>query len=433
MNTADIKRVIQDQKEEKEKLFTEQKIIEREAGTDKAKKALSHPNIYAILGLRRCGKSVYSQTILQKEKHAYLNFDDETLYGLKTKDLDTVLKAFYELYGTDLQYIILDEIQNIEGWELYANRLRRTKKVIITGSNSKLLTGELATHLTGRHMDFTLYPFSYREYLEYSGTQPEELQKNQYSTTTAAKAEKTLEDYISRGGLPEAHRFGAEMTKTVFSDIVTKDVIRRHHIKNPATIETLAKHLTSNHASEITYSRLKNILDIKKTSTIKNYVTYLQESQLIFTLQRFSYKLKQQTNAPKKVYCIDTGIINAVSFKATESPGRLIENIVAVELQRRKSYWHQKHEIYYWKDHQQKEVDFVIKEGTSIKELIQVCYDISDPDTKTREERALIKAGEDLRCDSLLVLTWDYDSTEEHKGKKIRYAPLWKWLLEEKT
>ena len=422
MNTSEIKRVIQDQEREKKKLFATERIIERESGSERALNALKFPNIFTVLGVRRCGKSVFSLLLLKGKKYGYINFDDEALYGIKTKDLNTVLKSFYELYGTDLEYIILDEIQNVEGWELFASKLRRTKKVIITGSNSKLLSGELATHLTGRHIDFTLFPFSFREFLIYRDISPEELKKYEYSTDASATAERMLEDYIRDGGFPEVYKFGEEILKSIFRDIVVKDVVRKHRIRNISVIESLARYLVSNSSNEITYNKLKNIFDIGKINTIKNYVSYFQEAYLVFILERFSFKLKQQIIAPKKIYCIDTGIINVISFKSTKDFGNLMENLVAIELKRRNK------EVYYWKDYQGKEVDFVVKEGLRVKELIQVCYDL-DLNTKQRELKALVKASEELNCNSLLVITWDYEAKEEFRGKRIEFRPLWKWLL----
>jgi len=390
---------------------------------------LKYPNIFSILGVRRCGKSVFSWLLLEDGEFGYVNFDDESLYGLKAKDLRQVLKAFYELYGSDVKYVILDEPQNVEGWELFANRLRRTKKVIITGSNSKLLAGELATHLTGRHIDATLFPFSFREFLEYNNLSPEHFQKYEYSTETHAKAEKMLEKYIMVGGFPEAYKFGKDILKSTYRDIINKDVIKRHEIRNIHVVEDLSRYLISNFSGEMSFNKLKNVFGIKKVETIKNYVSYLSQTFLFFVLERFSFKLKQQMIAPKKVYCIDTGLINAISFRASKDLGKLMENLVVIELLRRKSYWHDAWEIYYWKDHQQREVDFVIKEEQKVKQLIQVCYNIEDFNTKERELKALDKASKELKCNNLLVITWDYEAEEEFKEKMIRFVPLWKWLL----
>jgi len=427
MNTTEIKRIIQDQEIERIKLLEREKIIERDLNKENILNALSVPNILAIVGIRRCGKSVLSWNLLEGVNFGYMNFDDESLYGISAKDLNTVLKAFYELYG-DINFIILDEIQNVVGWELFANRLRRTKKVIITGSNSNLLSGDLSTHLTGRHSDFELFPFSFKEFLNYNNFKLEYAKKYEYSTEVAAKLENSLEQYISLGGLPEAYSL-PNMAKTIFSDIIQKDVIRRYRIRDISVIENLASYLISNFSTEITFNKLKNIFSIGKIETLKNYVKYLQDAYLIIILERFSFKLKQQIIAPKKVYCIDTGIVSSIAFRFTEDRGKFIENIVVVELLRRKSYFQSDIEVYYYKDHQQREVDFVVKVGHVVKLLIQVCCDIDDHSTKEREITSLIKASSELRCKNLLVITWDYEGEEEFEGKFIRFIPLWKWLL----
>lgn len=429
MNISEIKRIIQEQEKEKNKILIEENIISREIPN--LKKFLKFPNILTILGIRRCGKSLLSWLLIGKNKHGYINFDDESIYGMKANDLNTVLKAFYELYG-EVDYIILDEIQNIDGWELFANRLRRTKKVIITGSNSQLLAGELATHLTGRHIDFTLYPFSFREFCIYKKIDLKAIKKSEYTTETAAIMEKAVNEYIRVGGLPEAYKYGKEILKSIFRDIITKDIIKRYKIKNIAVIENLGKYLISNSANELSFNKLKNIFSIKKVGTIKNYVSYFEKAYLVFVLERFSFKLKQQIIAPKKIYCMDTGIINSIMFRLSENFGKLFENVVCTELLRRKYYGQEDIEIFYWKDHQQEEVDFLVKKETKVKQLIQVCYDIEDISTREREIKALIKASKELKCNNLVVITEDKEYEEKIKNKNIKFIPLWKWLLEDR-
>ena len=156
---------------------------------------------------------------------------------------------------------------------------------------------------------------------------------------------------------------------------------------------------------------------------------YLSSSYLTCVFERFSFKIKNQTIAPKKVYCVDTGIINSVAFKFSENLGKLMENLVAIELLRRKSYWHPDLEVYYWKDHQQREVDFVLKEGLKIKQLIQVTYSSGKDEIERREIKSLLKASEELRCKDMLLITWDYEGKEKIKGEEIKFMPLWKWLL----
>lgn len=419
MNLEELKRIIIDQKEEIEDTFKKKGIIEREIPKEELIRSLEHPNILAVLGVRRCGKSILSHLLLRGRKYGYINFDDERLFGIEAKDLNNVLQAFYELHGTDLEYLILDEIQNVAGWELFANRLRRTKKVILTGSNAKLLSGELATHLTGRYVDFTLYPFSFKEFLELKGIKPDI-----YSTKSMAELKNALREYIKTGGFPEAHIFGRGIVTRIYEDIIHKDIILRYGIKNKKTFSDIARYLVSNFSGEFTFGKLKDITTIKSVHTAKNYAGYLESSYLILIVKRFTFKLKEQMLAPRKVYCIDTGIINSIAFKFSEDIGKVMENLVAVELHRRKSYYGEA-EVYYWKDYQQREVDFVLKEGETIKELMQVSYASSESDIKEREITALQKASQELKCENLSVITWDY----EGEIGKIKCLPLWKWLL----
>ncbi|MEK7672018.1 MAG: ATP-binding protein, partial [Bacteroidota bacterium] len=410
MLTADlIKRIIVSQKEEYEETFGSQKIIPREIDSKKAKAYLSHPNALAILGARRCGKSTFAISLLSDTSFGYVNFDDERLIGLKPEDLDKVMEAFHDLYG-DPQYLVFDEIQNVRGWELFINRLRRTKRVIITGSNSRMLSGELATHLTGRHIAVTLFPFSFREFLLYKSVR---LEKDAvYSTRKVSEIKRLLQEYIEKGGFPECHRFGREMAKRIYGDITEKDIIGRHEIRYKRTFREILSYLANNVSAEMTFRKLANTFGIKDQHTVKNYLDYAFESYLFFTLERFSFKLKQRFISPKKMYLIDTGILNAVSLSSSKDRGKVIENLVAVELSRKRHYLTDELEIYYWKDHQQREVDFVVKNGKKVAQLLQVCYDPSDTATREREVRSLVRASDELRCGNLTVITWDHEGKE---------------------
>ena len=427
MNIEELKKIITDQKEEINETFLREKIINRDLSNEQLLNYLKHPNILTILGARRSGKSIYSTLLLKGKKYGYINFDDERIIDIQPDDCNLILQAFYELYGSDLEFIILDEIQNVRKWELFTNRLRRTKKVILTGSNSKLLSGELATHLTGRHIDFTLYPFSFKEFLSYQNKIP--TTEEMYSTKKISEIKRGLDDYIKSGGFPEVYKFGKTIIVKTYEDILQKDILLRYKIKNKTTFKELSKYLISNFSNEITYTKLKNITSVKNVHTIKNYIDYLSTSYLIFMIERFSFKLKKQMIAPKKIYCIDTGIINSISFKFSKDNSKLIENVVAVELFRKKSYLDQSLEIYYWKDHQHREVDFVIKKDLKIIQLIQVTYVSGHDEIDQREYTSLIKASNELECDDLLIITWDYEAEEKINGKIIKFIPLWKWLL----
>lgn len=419
MSIEELKKVIVSQREEIEEIIGKEKLIQRECETGEMGGFLKYPNILAILGIRRCGKSVFSLQIFKNKKFGYVNFDDERLSGITAGDLDKVLQSFYELYGADLEYLILDEPQNVAGWELFANRLRRTKKVVLTGSNAKILSGELATHLTGRHIDFTLYPFSFAEFLDWKGLKPDA-----YLTKSIAETKNALNEYVKLGGFPEAYLLGREAVSRLYEDIVYKDIISRHGIRNKKSFLELARYLISNFSNEFSFRKLQGVTSIKNVHTVKNYTGYMESAYLIFVIERFSFKLKGQMMAPKKVYCIDTGMINAVAFRFSQDAGRLMENLVAVELKRRESYFGSEG-VYYWKDHQQREVDFVLTRGGLVQKLVQVSYASGENEIKERELRALFKASEVLRCNDMEIITWDY----EGKIEGVKCVPLWKWLL----
>ncbi|MFH0973984.1 MAG: ATP-binding protein, partial [Candidatus Micrarchaeota archaeon] len=441
-NNMDFKTVIREQKEELEEIERTEKIIPRDALRE-AKKFLGHPNILAVLGVRRCGKSVFSYLLAKEisgEKNfGYINFDDERLAEVKTSDLNDILQAFYELYG-DVDCVVLDEAQNVEKWELFANRLRRTKRVIITGSNSELLSGELATRLTGRHVDVTLYPFSFKEFVKFknkseeSSVTPTVKQPNEtavYTTKEKAGVLRFLNEYLTLGGFPETSKFGKTTPAKIYNDVLTKDVLLKHGIRKKEAIKNLARYLVTNSAGEITYTKLAKIFGVKNVSTLSNWVSFLEDAFLIIKLERFAFKLKQQFVAPKKVYCVDNGMVNAVGFTFSENAGKLMENAVAVELQRRKAGDSEfATGVYYWKDHQQNEVDFVVKKGARVTQLVQVTRASDASEVNEREVKALLKASRQLRCGDLLVITWDYEGAEKIKGKRIAFTPLWKWLLE---
>src|SRR3989344_1439518 len=419
----DLKGVIKEQRLELENIQKTEHIILRER-LPEAEVYLRHPNILVVTGVRRCGKSIFSFLLEKGHKFAYINFDVERLFGLRASDLDSVLQAFYELYG-ELDYIVLDEIQNITGWELFANRLRRSKRVILTGSNSNLLSCELATHITGRHVDVKLFPFSFKEYLAFRGF----VLSKAYTSQEKAVIANHLQDYIVNGGMPEVYKFGKSILLRTYDDVLTKDIVVRHKIKKSDDLKRMAKYLTSNVAREFTYSSLAKILDVKHVSTVSKWFSYLEECFLFFRLERFDFKLKMQFIAPKKVYCIDSGIVDLIGFKFSENKGGVLENVVAVELQRKKER-DPELEVYYWKDYSQKEVDFVLKKRQKIIELIQVSAISSQDQLRERETDALIAASENLKCDDLTIVTIDLESKVSVKSKVIRLIPMWKWLLE---
>ncbi len=422
MNISEIKRIIANQREEQAEIMARGDLIERDIPD--LRRYLAKPNILAILGVRRCGKSVLSNQLLSGTDPAYVNFDDERLIDLRPEHLEMLMEAIYEVYGGKIDHLLLDEIQNVPRWELFVNRLRRTKRVVITGSNANLLGSELATHLTGRYMDHVLLPFSFKEYLNLI----DEDLKNTNTARGAAKAKSLIAQYIDAGGFPEATTISKNVLIKIYQDIILKDAVVRYGIRHRKTFSEIAKYLVSNHSSEFTYTKLKNVTGIKNVHTVKNYVDYLCSVYLIFVLEKFSPKLKVQMLSPKKVYCIDTGLAGMVGFSISENRGPLMENLVAVELLRRRLNSGASSELYYWQD-QDSEVDFVLRTGQKVTELIQCTYEISDPSTLAREVKGLINASGELSCRNLKIISWDHEGTESKNGKKITIVPLYKWLL----
>jgi len=257
MELAEIKTSIADQQEEIREKFAKEKVIERTPSIDSY---LRHAGAVAIFGVRRCGKSFFSMLSARKtnSSYGYVNFDDPVLGELKSTELKKVMEAVYQLNG-QVGVIILDEIQNIKKWETFVTRLRETKKVILTGSNSEMLSGELSTRMTGRHMDFMLFPFSFREYISYKG-----FSNLGYTTKDAARAKALLDSYIREGGFPEVQKYGPKIVRQIYDDIINKDIIRRYSIRFAPAFRELMMLLIANFSSETSYNKMKNILGLKR-------------------------------------------------------------------------------------------------------------------------------------------------------------------------
>jgi len=400
--------------------FLRGKYVPRE-GLQKARDGVRNSLIKVIVGPRRAGKSVFCIQMLEQADFAYLNFDDERLVGIS--DYDELLKAVRQVYG-ETKVLLFDEIQNLKNWELFVNRLhRRGFNIIITGSNAYLLSRELSTHLTGRYIQFQVFPFSFIEFLrakDFVTDQTLELKEKQGILLNY------LDLYLENGGYPEVVVKGLDAKNyltTLFESILFKDIVKRYGVRYAKKLYDLAHYLITNHSSEFSYTKLKAILDFRSVHTVENYVDYLREAFLAFQVDRFSYKLKEQLKSPKKAYAYDTGVINAIKFKTARDFGRVIENLVAVELMRRGD------DFYYYRSNNGKEVDFVVKQGAKVGQLIQVCYDSDDPSTRKREVSALVRAGKDLKCDNLVILTWDYGFDEIYGDVRVTFLPLWRWLI----
>ncbi len=395
-----------------------QKYAKREALLGSMEDGLAR----VVMGPRRAGKSFFAlHALSQLGKFGYANFDDERL--AKAKDYDEILGAVSSVYGNQ-KLLLLDEIQNLPRWELFVNRLQRQGyRMVITGSNSNLLSKELATHLTGRHLQIALLPFSFGETLEFAGGE-----------LTRAELSGKLDEYLEKGGYPEIYSRGADPSQhlsTLFDAAIFKDIVSRYKIRNPAVLNELALYLLSNTACEFSSNSLARETRIKSPRTAELYLAYLEEAFLFFSIGRFSYKVGEQVRSHRKAYCVDNGFISAKGFSPSPNRGKLLENAVAIELKKAELSGGCK--LFYWKSPQQEEVDFVVRRGLRVEELIQACYDPSGR-AKEREIRALLRAGKELSCKNLAVITHEYESEEKASwfGAEgtIRYVPLLKWLLE---
>ena len=380
-----------------------------------------------VIGVRRSGKSTICHKVLLEHglRYGYVNLDDDRLADMKTEDLNTVLSCVYQLYGTDIPYLVLDEIQNVDGWYLFVNRLLRTDlHIFVTGSNAKLLSGELATHLTGRYNEIHLYPFSFSEYCNYH-------QIDIQGITTKAEAERkrAFMDYIHDGGFPEMQglRNKRAYVQSLIEAILLKDIQKRFRIRDIDALRKLAHHLINNACQEVNYDDLTKELGMSD-KTIKKYVDYLTQAFLIQLLTRHSFKSKERIRNPK-AYIVDTGMQgNRDNVLAPENLGWRLENVVYIELLRRCAY--DFYDVYYYKpDARAKEIDFVVCDKNKAIELIQVAYEIESPRAYDRETSSLVKASGALSCNNLTLIAFSTTRDVEIDGKTIHIISALEWLL----
>ncbi len=421
MNKETLKNIVVDQKELSELKFMTEKMITR-TGLKAAAAHLRHPNILLITGMRRAGKSVFSRLLAQDKNSAFITFDDERLAGFKNADFAPLLECFQELYD-DPEYIVLDEAQNIPGWELFAGRLRENFRVIVTGSNAAMLSSELATRLTGRFSTVTIFPQSFREYLEFSGV---DVSNPPYSTRRKAAIYGNFTRYLSEGGLFEYRKFGPEFIRTLFNSIITRDIAVRYGVRHTAALEEFSLLAVNYFGTRLSLSKISRSINIQSPNTCREYLKYLENTYLLFTVNNFSYKVKEQLSTFKKVYVTDNGIIRALSLDFTKNLGKLLENTVAIELKRR-SYLNGS-SMYYWNDGTS-ECDFVLRKGKRITCASQVCYDLN-VNSANREISGLVNACAEFRLKKGLILTMDTEKEIRERGVKISVLPVWKWLLD---
>jgi len=420
--------------EYKQRFLTARTDLIRREVQDNIEPFIEFKEVVIITGPRRGGKSSLMKLIcdelIKKYKVPpsnilYLNFEDERFIEFNTGDFAQIYELFLQINKpTGRLYFFLDEIQNVNGWERWVNRLYENEniKIFITGSNASLLSSEISTALTGRNRTITNFPFSFGEFLVFKKYR---LQNNDfYQTKKRAEIKSFFQEYLKLGGYPEIIKINdPTLLEQYFKDIIYRDILPRYSIKKIKEIRELCLFLASNLGSIHSYSRLQNLIGVKSINTVKTYLEILEEAFLFFRIKLFDYSVKRQIYNPSKIYIIDTALGNSISFKFSENIGHIYENLVFLELKRRNK------EIYYWKSKKGKEVDFIIKKGLNIKEAIQVSYNLNHEKTLDREIESLLIAKDEFKIEHLTIITEDEETEKEIGNVKTRIIPLWKWLL----
>lgn len=406
-----MRNIIYNQRKERDMLLSHP-YLSRHTHYD-VKELLSSKQIKLITGPRRTGKSTEALLILKGTNFAYLNFDDAQL--LNAWDEDLVMEMLQQIYP-NYEYLLLDEVQNLDEWDLWVSKLyRQGINMVITGSNAKMLSSEMATLLTGRYIQIEMLPFSLEEYFAWNH------QPFHHTKTAAPQIVSALmSDYLHNGGYPEtiqSRTLTQSYLSTLFDSIIWKDVAKRHRVRNINDLSNLAVYLLSNFCNAFSANELTEELGFASVATTKKFMGYLQEPYLFFYLSRYNNKLKIMKKAPQKVYIVDNGFVSAKAFNLSENLGRLLENQVFIELLRR-GYDTEK-SLFYYRSRNDKETDFVTRQGPHVESLIQVCYDLSSERTLKREIDSMIECAGELKCDKLLLITMNDNKIIEKNGYRI--------------
>ncbi|MHA1660247.1 MAG: ATP-binding protein [Promethearchaeota archaeon] len=394
-----------------------------------------------ITGVRRAGKTfLMFQTIkkllekVEKNQIMYINFEDERLLPLDYKDLNNLMDVYYQLFPQNINkkvYFFFDELQNIENWEIFIRRISDTKNVqiFISGSSSKLLSKEISTTLRGRTITYQLYPFSFREFLKIKNV------KYTGSSSSKITIKNLLRKYLSIGGYPEIIDQNDLIRRKIiqeYLDVLTyRDLMERYKIRNIKVLKLFIKTNLQNYSKYFSVNKFYNFFVGQGISVSRNtlyeFAGYIEDAYFSFFLPKYEISLKKQEISPKKVYSVDLGFVDLVQSEIYKNYGRRAENTVFLELKRIMEN-NPKLSIFYYND-KNSEVDFVLKEGLKVKQLIQVCWNISDLETKKREIKGLLKAMDEFKLKKGLIITEDFEGEEKIGNQKIIYKPLWKWVL----
>ena len=416
----------------KEKFLSKSDLTGRDIIAKEKKKLLAKEVVF-ITGIRRSGKSSllyliyqYLSTVhsIQENNILFINFEDERFINFTADDFDALYRLFLEIENpTGKKYLFFDEIQNISGWERWVNRLYEFEdvKIFITGSNASLINSDISTSLTGRNRQIQNFTFSFPEYARLKKSEINT--KALYSENKKITINRLLNTYLKIGGFPEALKISdIDIVDQYFKDIIYRDIIAKYNIRNVKEIKELALYLISNTGNVNSYENLKKVIGATNVSTIKNYISAFQDVFLIYALPMFAYSVKKQIYNPNKYYAGDIGFYHAVGFSFSADHGRLLENMVLLDLLRHSN------DIFYWKSKKGFEVDFVINKKGQIVTAIQVCYDLS-VENRDREIRALTAAAGELHVSKLLIITYDQDEVIKTENNTIKVVSYLHWLV----
>ncbi len=416
--------------------------IPREKYLKKLLEFIETEKIISIIGVRRSGKSTLIKQMvkiliekdLPRTDTLIINFEEPQFENTDLNLLIRIYQAYLEIIKPQNKpYIFLDEIQNVKNWERFARGMQEKKEahLVISGSSSKLLSEELAPVLTGRQLYFEVLPLLFEEFLNFKNMK---FKDKKSLILSGLKIKRNFREYLQWGGFPEIilnlnEEFKRRVLISYYEDIINRDIVQRYKVKKIDQLKALVRFYLTNISSYISFNSIAKFVKLP-VETCRRFSSYIETSNLVFFVKRFSFSVKEQENSARKIYSIDTGLSNVLGFRFSKDLGHLVENIVALKL-RGLQISNPLIEIYYWKNrYTNKEVDFIVKEGQEIKNLIQVCFDISFEKTKKREISALLKAMEEFKLQEGVIITEDYEDEEKIRGKKIVFKPIWKWLLE---
>lgn len=411
-----MKTIILNQRKERDELMS-RPYLTRRSNQDTGL-LLNSSLIKLITGPRRVGKSTQALLMLRDKNFAYLNFDNYSL--LEAWNANLVMRMLDDVYP-GYEYILLDEVQNLDGWDLWVSELYRLgKNLVITGSNARMLSSEMATVLTGKYLQVEMLPFSLEEFFDWN-----KLDLHMLKPEDITNSFVLTDDYLRNGGYPEvvaSRQLTRSYLDTLFDSIIWKDVAKRHNVRNVTDLNNLAMYLVSNFCNPVSANDLTTELGFSSVNTTKKYMDYLHEPYLFYYLSRYNNKLTLMKKAPRKVYVVDNGFVASKAFSVSDNLGRLLENQVFIELVRRG--YDVERTMFYYRSRNDKEVDFVLRKGAHIERLVQVCYDMRNPKTEKREVDSIVECAGELKCDNLVIVTNNDKRTIEKDGYKIDVVPI---------